>query len=389
MSPEGAPVPNPYTPGAGDRPRALVGRSDQLALAESVRTQLEAGYSANSLVYVGLRGVGKTVLLKEIADRFAQVGWYAPYLELRRGVAVDVALAGAADRFAGQLRPGTKLTRRVRQFLRRGGGLQLLGNGGSVGAGRSVPAYDDLSRVFTSLGEAASEDGLGVALIVDELQAVSLASLGALVHVVQDLRDRLPFAFVGAGLPHLPSYIAKAATYTERFRYEPTDNLHEGEARAALIEPAAQEGVAWADDALASVVAAAEGYPYFLQLYAFEAWEAAGRAGAITQITFGDVEGAAPYAQRQIETGIYGARFEGATESERRYLYAMSQLMDDEGDRVRSREVARALNRELSAVSPTRDALIRKGLIHAPDHGVVAFSIPGFRQYVVDRANEG
>lgn len=99
---------------------ALVGRSDQLALAESVRTQLEAGYSANSLIYVGLRGVGKTVLLKEIADRLAHAGWYAPYVELRRGLAVDVALASVADRSAGHLRPEAKLTRQVRQLLSRG-----------------------------------------------------------------------------------------------------------------------------------------------------------------------------------------------------------------------------------------------------------------------------
>jgi len=223
---------------------------------------------------------------------------------------------------------------------------------------------------------------------VDELQAVSLASLGALVHVVQDLRDRLPFAFIGAGLPHLPSYIAKAASYTERFRYEPTDNLHEKDAQAAVIEPAAEEGVAWADDALRKVVAVADGYPYFLQLYAFEAWETAAQAGVIETITLRHVEAAEPHARRQIATGIYGARFEGATESERKYLFAMSELMDAEGARVRSGDVARALNRELSAVSPTRDALIRKGLIHAPDHGLLAFSIPGFRQYVVDRSNE-
>ena len=63
--------PNPYTPGAGDRPRAFVGRDQQLALAETIRTQLEAGYSANCLLFIGLRGVGKTVLLKEIRDRFA------------------------------------------------------------------------------------------------------------------------------------------------------------------------------------------------------------------------------------------------------------------------------------------------------------------------------
>ncbi|MDA8296384.1 MAG: ATP-binding protein [Actinomycetota bacterium] len=380
--------PNPYTPGAGDRPRALVGRSDQLALAESVRSQLESGYSVNSLIYVGLRGVGKTVLLKEVAERLARAGWYAPYLELRRGLAVDAALGAAADRFADQLRPGAKLTRRVNQLLRRGGGLQVLGNGANVGSGRPAPAYEDLARVLARLAEAAREDGLGVALIVDELQAVSLASLGALVHVAQELRDRLPFAFIGAGLPHLPSYIAKAATYTERFRYEPTDNLHDQEARAAVLEPAAAEGVRWDEDALAKVVTAAAGYPYFLQLFAFEAWEAASRADRNETIVLADVEAAEPIARRQIEAGIYGARFEGATETERKYLFAMSDLMEAEGDRVRSGGIARALSRQLSAVSPTRDALIRKGIIHAPEHGLLAFSIPGFQQYVARRRSD-
>jgi hypothetical protein len=208
------------------------------------------------------------------------------------------------------------------------------------------------------------------------------------VHVVQDLRDRLPFAFIGAGLPHLPSYIAKAATYAERFRYEPTDNLHDQEARTAVREPAAAEAVSWDDDALAKVAAVAGGYPYFLQLYAFEAWEAAARAGAIQRITLADVVAGEPVAQRQIEAGIYGARFEGATEAERKYLFAMSDLMDAEGDRVRSGDVARVLNRELSAVSPTRDALIRKGIVHAPEHGLLAFSIPGFQQYIVRRRSD-
>jgi ribosomal protein S16 len=359
-----------------------------LALAESVRSQLEAGYSANSLMYVGLRGVGKTVLLKEIADRLARAGWYAPYLELRRGLAVDAALAAVANRFATQLRPGAKLTRRVRQLLRRGGGLQVLGSGANVPSGRPASAYDDLAKVLATLAEAAQEDGLGVALIVDELQSVSLASLGALVHVVQDLRDRLPFDIIGAGLPNLPSYIARAATYTERFRYEPTDNLHDREARAAVLEPAAAEAVNWEGDALDKVVAAAAGYPYFLQLYAFEAWEAATHVGKFNTISLRDVEVGEPIAQRQIQAGIYGARFDGATVTERRYLFAMSELMEAEGDRVRSGDVARALDRELSAVSPTRDALIRKGIIHAPEHGLLAFSIPGFQQYVATRRSD-
>jgi hypothetical protein len=100
------------------------------------------------------------------------------------------------------------------------------------------------------------------------------------------------------------------------------------------------------------------------------------------------VDAAEPVVQRQTEAGIYGARFESATEAERNYLFVMSDLMDAGVNRVRSGDVARVLNRELSAVSPTRDALIRKGIVHAPGHGRLAFSIPGFQHYVSERRSD-
>ena len=187
-------------------------------------------------------------------------------------------------------------------------------------------------------------------------------------------------------MPHLPAYISKAATYAERFRYEPTDNLGEQESRAAVVEPALAEGATWEDDALDEVVEVAQGYPYFLQLYAFESWEVAGRHEKVARVSLDSVKVALPIVERQIETGIYAARFHQATEAERRYLFAMLDLMAAEGvGQVRSGDVARAMNRELSAVSPTRDNLIRKGVIHSPEHGALAFSIPGFREYVERR----
>jgi hypothetical protein len=383
------PGPNPYTPGAGDRPRALVGRSDQLALAESVRTQIEASYSANSLVYIGLRGVGKTVLLKEISDRLFSAGWYAPYLEMRRGLPVDQALAEVAERFAKLLPGASKMKRQLGKLLREGGGLQVLGTGMNIGAGRPQASYADLARVLEALAQAAREDGVGVAILVDELQSLPKVHLGALIHLVQDLRNRLPFAFFGAGLPHLPAYIAQATTYTERFRYEPTDSLGNKESRAALAEPAIAEGAVWDDDALDEVVKIAQGYPYFLQLYAYESWEAAGRTQRVANVTLAHVKMAQPIAERQIETGIYAARFGQTTESERRYLFAMIDVMGrKESPQVRSSEVASAMNRGLSDVSPIRDNIIRKGIIHSPEHGFLMFSIPGFREYLARKRVE-
>ena len=384
--------PNPYTPGAGDRPRALVGRDSQLALAETVRRQLEAGYSANCLIFVGLRGVGKTVLLKEVRDRFVANEWLAVYLQIRPTVSVQRAFADVAITSAEQLKAGSRLRRTLKKLAEQGGGLQLMGQGISVGAGSTPDSYTDLRDVLRTLCAAAKKDGKGIALIVDELQSLKVKLLSELMHLVFELRDDLPLAFIGGGLTYLPSRISKATTSTERLRYEPTDFLARPDAREAVAAPAREQGVQWDKPALERVVSIAGGYPYFLQLYAYEAWEAARRRGAFVRITTKDVQAGIPEVERQLNTGLYGARFDKLGTLQREYVIAIARLMTADlkkpRHRVRSSDVAQALGKSAQDCSPVREGLIHSGLIHSPSHGDLEFSVPGFREYVIRRDDD-
>lgn len=383
---------NPYTPGAGDRPRALVGRDQQLGLAETVRTQLETGFSANCLLFVGLRGVGKTVLLKEIRDRFIAHEWLAVYIQIRPSVNVQRAFADVALRSAEQLKAGTRLRRALKKLAEQGGGLQVMGQGISVGVAATTDSYSDLHNVLRTLCTAAKKDGKGVVLIVDELQSLKGKLLGELFNLVFDLRDAFPFAFIGGGLTYLPSKISRVTTSTERLRYEPTDFLSAGDARVAVSEPAAQLNVAWEPTALDTVVSVAEGYPYFLQLYAYEAWQAARRQGTFREITMEDVAVGIPEVQRQIAIGIYGSRYDKLGPLQREYVLAMESLMKAKSEkthqRVRSSDVAQALGKTLQDCSPVREGLIQNGLIHSPSHGDLEFSVPGFLEYVGRRRED-
>jgi hypothetical protein len=383
--------PNPYTPGAGDRPRAFVGRDQQLALAETIRTQLEAGYSANCLLFIGLRGVGKTVLLKEIRDRFAANEWLAVYVQIRPSISVQRAFADVAIRSAEHLKSGSRLRRSLKKMAEQGGGLQVMGQGLSIG-GTSVPdSYTDLRDVLRTLCMAAQKDGKGVALIVDELQSLKSKLLSELVHLVFELRDDLPLAFIGGGLTYLPAKISRATTSTERLRYEPTDFLSAGDARRAVSEPASERNVNWEKAAIDEVVRLAEGYPYFLQLYAFETWEVARRRGTFSKITTRDVASAIPEAERQLNVGLYGSRFDKLGPLQREYVFAMASLMTANPsrprERVRSSDIAQALGKTPQDCSPVREGLIQSGLIHSPAHGDLEFSVPGFLAYV-DRRRE-
>jgi len=212
----------------------------------------------------------------------------------------------------------------------------------------------------------------------------------------------LPIVFVGAGLPYLPAELASASTYAERFDYTVIDWLPPDDVREALVTPADQSGHSWSEDGYRRVYEVSHGYPYFVQLYASEAWgraELAKRA----EITEEDVREAEPRVRSRVDVGLYAARYDRATTTEQKYLQAMANLWrlqagssvtsdrrleDFAGsvERVRSGEVARELGQSLTAVGPVRDRLIRKGILHSPQHGVIAFSVPGFADYVLRRA---
>lgn len=382
---------NPYTPGAGTRPRSLPGREAQIALVESLAEQVEAGRPANPLVLTGLRGVGKTSLLFESAEVLRRRGWLAGYYEVRRDVEPGEAVRAIVASSAGLTRGG--LRRALAAGAHSLGGLTL--TAGPAGftfevEGRSRDRavgdpYDELVAFLRSLSAAARREGVGVALLVDELQVFRKRDVSLLVQALSALNGE-PVVLLGAGLPYLAAELSGANTYAERFRYEQIDRLTDADAREAVAAPAFDQGVVWDDDALDALLALAEGYPYFVQLYASETWTAAGGA---PRVRLEHVRAAVPAVRRQLDSGLFAARYERLSEREREYVDAMVVVADESADpsagpptRVSSGEVAARLGKSLSQLATTRGRVIRKGVVHSPVHGELEFSVPGFADYV-------
>lgn len=383
---------NPYAPGAGTAPPVLVGRDYQLAIIASVADLVEAGRRPQHMVLTGLRGVGKTVLLKTALRRLRDRGWMCGYYEVRRDVDAGTAIGTIVVSGAEMLPLKSKLSESVRKLRASIGSAKISGSADGTLAleisekQSSSDPYLESLRLFDKLGKAAQDTGVGVALCIDELQTLRRKDATTLLqaleaHEAEDSRVLL----IGAGLPTTPVELAGARTYAERFRYEPLDDLQDDEARRAVIEPAKNAGVHWTRDAAARVIELAQGYPYFLQLYASEAWEAA--AGAPT-ISLAHVHVAEPRVAARLDSGLYAIRYQRASVGERLYIDQMATLMADRAEQVRSSEVANALGKGLTELSAVRDRLIRKGVIHAPGSGLIAFSVPGFRDYVQGRIKD-
>ena len=387
------PVRNPYNPGAGSTPPALVGRDRELETFDIAVQRLTLGRSARSQLLTGLRGTGKTVLLREFGRIAGRYDWVYEKIEATEDLAFVEGISILVRRALLRLRTLDRIRERAKRAL---GALtafrvryQVPDMGIDVGVEPAVGRADtgilaeDLAELFIEVGDAARTGGIGVLLTIDELQYVSQKNLAALIvglHRVS--QEQLPLMVAGAGLPTLPGLVGEAKSYAERlFDIHEVNSLAPDDARLALRHPGEAEDVAWSDAALDSVLELARGYPYFLQEFGKHAWDVA----AGPEIQRADVDAATPIALSELDIGFFRARLDRTTDAERAYLRAMAQFGPGP---VGSGEVAQALGKTTAQTRSVRDALIKRGLIYSPRWGRLAFTVPMFDEYVARVSTE-
>ncbi len=386
------PVANPYRPGAGRRPPLLAGREATLAAFDAVRRRAEEyGEGDRSWILNGLRGVGKTVLLNELLGQVSDRGWITAKVEAGAPAALPVALSRAlmrSMRAATGRHPEAPLRRLLGVFT--AFTLQV-DPVGSVSLGVDVDPVrgvadsgrfaEDLSALIEVMGETARDLGIGVLVLVDELQEstpVEMLAVNMAVHALGQADSPLPVCFIGAGLPSLSAQLAEATSYAERlYEYRPIGLLEPAAAGDALVIPARERAVDWTDEGLAVAVATAHGYPYLLQAIGKHVWDAARRS----PVDLADVEVGLAEARREVDDGLYRSRWERATPAQRGVLRALAALAGEASASVA--DVAASMGRpRTSDISVARNELIKKGLVYAPERGLLAFTVPGMHDFI-------
>jgi hypothetical protein len=365
-----------------------VGRDEQLNAWHVAVERIQAGRSAQPMVLYGLRGVGKTVLLTVFRHEAAARNWLVAQFEAGAGTSLRQALADALHGPLSDLaRPsaGQRLLRALKTAVSFRATVDATGtwtfgldlsNVGAGGADTGI-LQTDLTKLIRDLSAAAVEEGVGLAILIDEAQDLTNDELTAVCAAAHSAgQNNWGCLFALAGLPSLPRELAEAKSYAERlFSYARVEQLPDQLARDALLRPAADEGVAWGGDALDVILRVASGYPYFLQQYGQETWNAA----AMSPITVADARVGAANGRSALDDGFFRARWDRATRAEQQYLRALA-VVGNEG--ASSSEVARHLGRPPTSLGPARASLIAKGLIYAPEHGVVAFTVPGMGEFI-------
>ncbi len=380
---------NPYAPGAGTKPPELAGRDELIEKAAIALDRFRNGLSARSLLLVGLRGVGKTVLLNRIAQEAEARGFVVVQIEApeKRSLPATLipSLRTALIKLDRIIAAGELAKRALRALGGFVGAMKVkyediefgvdLGN--EPGVADSGDLERDLIDLFVEVGKAAKEKQTALVFFIDELQYVQEDQFASLITALHKCsQEQLPVALIGAGLPQLVGQAGRAKSYAERlFEYPRIGPLTENDAKKALVVPAEELGVMFENGALTEILNQTQSYPYFLQEWGKHSWQCASQSPITTQ----DVNAATELAVSELDASFFRVRFDRLTPSEKLYLRAMAELGPGPH---RSGDISHLLKKEVNSVAPTRATLINKGMVYSPAHGDNGFTVPLFDQYM-------
>lgn len=384
--------PAPYVAGAGTPPPYLAGRDSIQNEFRTMMATLEGGTKVNPRAILGYRGLGKTVLLTELETLANERGWKTATVEVDPAYRLEQQLMSAMNDVISELAPARSALTALADAIGRSTKSVAVSSTpispvqlelAATFAPGDPQLGNDLRVVMIEVAKLAHEKGSGVALFVDELHEPpieQLRSLSIALHGAGKTREVSPFLLVAAGLPHLDARGMKARTYGERmFEIWETSPLERDEVAQALQIPAKRRGRTWTDEAIDEVFRETQGYPYFVQRWGIDVWNAT----TSETIDKKAVVDSTKLVYSNLDRSFYRQRLAKLSPGEYEYVREMAAL---DVDKRTSIAIAEALGRKSTTqTSSLRDSLIAKGVIESLGKGRVGFTVPGLAGHF-DRA---
>lgn len=380
-------LPNPYRPGAGMSPAYLAGRDNTIHEAQNILQAMNYGYSARSVVYYGLRGVGKTVLLNYIENLADEMDLPSEYMEIaERDRSFQYQMALHIYKLINRLSLLKNIESHIKKALsilkaftiKYGCDDISIEVNPANGISDTGNLANDMTELFLALGVIAQKQNKGVVLFIDEIQYIKDSEFEALMEAIHRTNQKnYPIVIFSAGLPKIAKIAGDVKSYAERlFDFIEIDSLNNEEAKLALIEPAKRFQINYTDEAVNKIIEITQGYPYFLQEYGKWVWECK-KEESIIDIKI--VNKAYDKFEQSLDKAFFKVRHDRATAREIEFMTAMVAC---EKLPCSTKEIANIMGESIQAISPLRAQLIHKGFIYAAKRGEVDFTVPQFDKYL-------
>lgn len=377
---------NPYRPGAGVMPVYIAGRDEDIQNVEQMFEALKLNIPTQSIIFSGLRGVGKTVLINKLQLVAEEKGIFCKHIEVEEKNDFISQIAECSQAFLRNVSTKEKFKHLIQKPLEAIKSLVISFNPDDSTFSLSMQERElyvsnnltqSLTDVFTTIGETAYKSETPVCFFIDEIQYMKQGQLGSLIAALHRANQLgYPVMIVGAGLPKIYKMLSNEKSYSERlFAYKQIDSLTLEQSKKAIEEPAKKFHVSYTDDAIKKIVSITKGYPFFIQQLCQIVYKNTEKE----KIEVSDVEKSIDEFLKTLDEGFFKSRYERCAESDKKFIFAMVKCGELP---CTISNVAKNLGKSVGSISTTRAQLISKGIIYPVRYKELDFTVPEFSGYI-------
>ena len=377
---------NPYRPGAGLMPTYLAGRDEDIEYIERLFDALNMNIPTQSIIFSGLRGVGKTVLINKLQKIAEDKEIFCRHIEVEERNDFIAQIAACAQAFLRKVSAKEKFRNLIQKPLDAIKSLVVSFDPNENTFSLSVQERElyksnsltqSLTEVFIAIGETAYKTETPICFFVDEIQYMKSEELGALISALHRTNQLgYPVMVVGAGLPKIYKMLSDEKSYSERlFVYKEIGSLTEDQSQKAITMPAAKLGVEYSKDAIERIIAVTKGYPFFIQ----QMCQIVYQKSQDKYIDCVHVENCMKEFFDTLDNGFFKVRYERCSDSDKKFIFAMVKCGELP---CTISNVAKNLKKDVTSISTIRAQLISKGIIYPVRYKELDFTVPEFTGYI-------
>lgn len=377
---------NPYRPGVGLMPIYLAGRDTDIYNVEQMFKALSMNIPTQSVIFSGLHGVGKTVLINKLQKIAERQGIFCKHIEVETRNDFISQIAACSQAFLREVSTKERFKNLIKKSLDAVKSLVISfdpnGNSFSLSVQdrelyQSNNLTQTLTDVFTSIGETAYESETPICFFIDEIQYMKSEELGSLISALHRSNQLgYPLMIIGAGLPKIYKMLSDEKSYSERlFVYQEIGSLSPEPARKAIEEPAKKFGITYTEDAINKIIEITKGYPFFIQQLCQIVYQETSE----NEITLDDILFYVDDFYRSLDSGFFKVRYERCADSDKKFIFAMVKCKELP---CTISNIAKNLNKNVTAISTTRAQLISKGIIYPIRYKELDFTVPEFSGFI-------
>ena len=377
---------NPYRPGAGLMPGYIAGRDEDIQNVEQMFEALTLNIPTQSIIFSGLRGVGKTVLINKLQSIAEEKGIFCRHIEIEERNDFISQIAECSQAFLRTVSAKEKFKHLVQKPLDAIKSLMISFNPNDNTFSLSLQDRElylsnnltqSLTDVFTTIGETAQKTETPICFFIDEIQYMKQNQLGSLIAALHRTNQLgYPVMVVGAGLPKIYKMLSDEKSYSERlFLYKQVGSLTYDQSKQAIEEPAKKFHVTYTEDAVAKIIDVTKGYPFFIQ----QLCQIVYKKTDSDKIEISDVESCIADFLKTLDEGFFKSRYERCAETDKKFVFAMVKCGELP---CTISNVAKNLHKNVNSISTTRAQLINKGIIYPVRYKELDFTVPEFAGYI-------